>query len=430
MAGKDIIMIIPEELKRLHIIQKILDKKLKQVEAAKILDLTDRQVRRIVKRVKKEGDKGIIHKLRGKPSYRIIPQKTKEKALKLCRGKYSGFNPTFASEKLFEINKIKISKETIRSWFLEECIPYKKRKAMPHRQWRERKHYFGEMLQMDGSIHNWLEGRGPECVLMGYIDDATNKIFARFYLYEGTLPAMDSFKRYIKRYGLPLSVYLDKHTTYKSTKKPSIEDELNDRKPLSQFGRALAELGVNVIYANSPQAKGRIERLFETLQDRLIKEMRLKRIKTIEEANNFLNYYLPIFNKRFSIKPIEKDDFHRILPANIDLNKILCIRTEHSLRNDFTIAHKKKLYQILDSINTKKVIFEERTNGKILITYKDKHLRYKEIIQRPAKEEEKKPDMLKSRKVYIPPKDHPWRKLKLPGSFNFEEKEEALVGAL
>jgi len=430
MAGKDIIIMTSEELKRLHIIHKLLDKKLKQIEVADILNLSSRQVRRITKRVKEEGDKGIIHKLRRKPSGKAIPKKIKDKVLELCKGKYSGFNPTFASEKLFEIDKIRISRETLRGWFIEEGIPYKKRKARPHRSWRERKHHFGEMIQVDGSHHAWLEDRGPECVLMGYIDDATNNVFAQFYPYEGTLPAMDSFKHYIKKYGLPLSVYLDKHTTYKSPAKPSIEDQLNNREPLTQFERALEELGVNITHADSCQAKGRIERLFETFQDRLIKEMRLRNIKNIEEANRFLEYYLPIFNQRFGIKPMEKENFYRKLPANIDLDKILCIKTERTLRNDFTIIHNKKLYQILNSANTRKVTVEERINGRMFITYKDKNLRYKQITQRPPKEEPKKPDIFKPKKIYIPPDDHPWRKFKLPGSLNFEEKKEVLVGAL
>lgn len=428
MVGKDIIIMTPKELKRLHVIQRILEKKLKQVEAAEIIGLSSRQVRRITKRVKQEGDRGIIHKLRGIISHRAIPQKTKNKALGLCKGKYEGFNPTFAAEKLFEIDKIRISRETLRGWFKGEGIPYKRRKGRPHRSWRERKHHFGEMIQIDGSHHDWLEGRGPECVLMGYIDDATNNVFARFYNYEGTLPAMDSFMRYIKKYGLPFSIYVDKHTTYKSTAKPRLEDELNNTNPQSHFGKAVSQLGVNVIYAHSCQAKGRVERLFETFQDRLIKEMRLQNISTTESANKFLQRYLPIFNRRFGVVAVAKEDFHRMLSDRIDLDKILCIKTEHLLRNDFTVAHDNKLYQVLDSANTKKVTVEEKANGKMFITYRDRQLKYKEITQRPVKKE--KPALPKLKHHYVPPADHPWRKFKLPGSVNLEAREEAMVGVL
>src|SRR5512135_2211315 len=167
------------------------------------------------------------------------------------------------------------------------------------------------MVQMDGSHHDWFEGRGSECVLMGYIDDATGTVSGRFYDYEGTLPAMDSFKRYIKRYGIPQSVYLDKHSTYKSTTKQSIQDELEDRKPMSQFERSLSELGITVIHANSPQAKGRVERSFRTLQDRLVKEMRLARVKSVGQANEFLIRYQPLYNTKFKVKPASEVDLHQ-----------------------------------------------------------------------------------------------------------------------
>ena len=389
MAGKDIIAMSQKELKRLYIIHKILDKKLKQVDAATILGLCNRQIRRIVANIRKEGDKGVIHKLRGSSSNRALPKKLKDKAIRLCKQKYPDFGPKFANEKLFEIDKIKIGDQTLRNWLIKDGAWQVTHKRRKYRKWRERKHHFGQMTQVDGSHHDWLEGRAPECVLMGHIDDATSKRFARFYEYEGTLPFMDSFKRYIKRYGIPHSVYIDRHTTYKSNKKPSVEDELDNREPLTQVGRALEELGVRVIYARSAPAKGRIERTFKTFQHRLIRELRLKKITTIKDANKFLEGYLPGFNKRFSVKPIEKGDFHRPLPKDMDIDKILCKRIEHILRNDFTITHEKKLYQILQRVNAKKVTVEERTNGRMLITYNDKQLKHKQITQRPEKKEEK-----------------------------------------
>ena len=424
MAGKDIIAMSQEELKRLHVIHKVVDKKLKQVDAADILGLVDRQIRRIVKRVCREGDKGVIHKSRGQPSNRALPKPLKDKVIKLYRQKYQDFGPKFANEKLFEIDKIKIGNQTLRNWLIEDGAWQITHKHRKHCQWRERKHHFGEMVQVDGSHHRWFEERGPECVLMGYIDDATNISFAKFYTHEGTFPAMDSFKRYIKKYGIPLSIYLDKHSTYKSTAKLSIEDELNSREPLSHFERALKELGVEVMHAHSPQAKGRIERLFKTLQDRLIRDMRLRKIKTISQANEFLGWYLSAHNKRFAIKPIEKVNFHRALPQNVDLDKILCVKTDRALRNDFTIAHFKKLYQVLDRVNVKRVTVEERINGEMLITHKGKTLKYKPITQRtmPVKEKSKKPYVFKLRKAPIPSKDHPWRKYPLINRYSQKEK--------
>ena len=409
MHGKDIVTMSQTELRRVNVINKVIDKVIAQLEASRILELSTRQVRRISRRVAKEGDRGVIHKSRGRPSTRAFPEKTKEKILKFCKTKYEGFNPLFTSEKLFEIEKIKISRETLRGWFKEKNIPYKTRKKRPHRAWRERRHYFGQMEQVDGSHHAWFEKRGPECVLMGYVDDANSNVFARFYDYEGIFPFMDSFKRYVRKYGLPHSIYLDRHSTYKSTAKPSIEDELNNREPLTHVGRALEELGIEVIFANSPQAKGRIERLFRTFQDRLIKEMRLKGIKSVKEANKFLRYYLPLYNRRFKVEAIEKGDLHRPLPKNIDLDKALCIKTRRNLNNDSTVAHDNRLYLVLDKTRAKNVFVEERMNGRLLITYNNRSLRYKEVARRPKKKQEKPKyifTMVRKERAR-PPMDHP-----------------------
>lgn len=423
---EDILTMSQKELKRLHIIGKVIDKRIKQREAAELLELSQRQIRRIVKRVRQEADKGLIHRSRGKRSHRAIADKIKQRVVSLCRGIYKGFNPTFASEKLIERDKIKISRETLRQWFISEGMPYQKRKERAHRKWRERKHHCGQMLQMDGSHHDWFEGRCAKCVLMGYIDDATSRVYARFYEYEGTFPAMDSFKRYVLKYGLPQDVYLDRHSTYKGRKIPSIEDELLNRESLSQFGRALDELGVYLIHAQSAPAKGRVERLFKTFQDRLVKEMRLRGLKSIAEGNKFLIYYLPVFNKRFNVLPLNNEDLHRRLPEGIDLMRIFSVRTPHALRNDFTVVHKGKLYQVEDNIRSKEAVVEERLDGVLFITHKGRILKYRQITQRPQK-------------IQQPPKarfresaamDNSWRVFRLPGSHKTQISEKVFSGAL
>jgi hypothetical protein len=267
------------------------------------------------------------------------------------------------------------------------------------------------MIQIDGSHHDWFEGRGPQCVLMGYIDDATGKAFAGFYDYEGTMPAFDSFKRYARKYGIPQKAYLDKHTTYKSPKKAAFP--VYDEEPLSQFERAMKELGVEVIHANSPQAKGRIERLFRTFQDRLVKEMRLRAIKTVEEANKFLADYLPGHNRKFAVNPKDKTDLHRKIPKGLNLDNILCIKEERVLRNDSTIPYKGKLYQITESIKAQKVTVEERINGKMLITYNGASVKFKKITERPEKQ--KKPRIVKKKTTICLPAEHPWRKFDING---------------
>ena len=409
MTREDIIKMSIKELKRLKVIQEVIDRHITQKLAASMLLLSERQVRRLVREVREEGGRGIIHKARGRASNRRKPEKVKRKALKVYEQKYRGFGPTLASEKLMEIEGIEISNEALRKWLIEAGLWKKKRKRSSHRRWRLRRECFGEMVQMDGSHHEWLEGRGPELVLMGYIDDATNNVYGRFYEYEGTMPAMDSFKRYVRKYGLPISVYLDKHTTYKSTKKLTPEEELEGmEEPLSQFERALEELGVEVIHAGSPQAKGRVERLFGVLQDRLIKEMRLRGVKTKDEANDFLREYLPRHNRRFRVNAANSTDAHVKLPRHFDLNRYLCVKTVRTVRNDNTIAHNGKLYQIEEDAGAKKVTVEQRVNGSLHIVSNTKSLKYKEITERPKKEaSDKRPP--KQRKSYAPPKDHPWR---------------------
>lgn len=380
MSEQDVLRMSRREIKRLKIIHDVLDGRIKQVEAAVLLNLSDRQIRRIVAVVESEGEKGVIHKSRGRSSNRKIKESIKQKVLRLYQKKYEGFGAVLFSEKL-EMDGIDISDETLRKWLLEAGLWQRQRRRRSHRQWRRRRECFGEMIQMDGS-HRWLEDRGPELVLMGYIDDATGNVFARFYDYEGTLPAMDSFKRYVSHYGLPMSVYVDRHTTYKSTKK--FCEELEEERPLSQFERALKELGVEVIHAYSPQAKGRIERLFGVLQDRLVKEMRLEGIKTKDEANVFLEKYWPRFNKRFRVCAANSTDVHvRLNGCNLD--RYLCIKTERTLAKDNTISHNGKLYQIQAHTKSKTVIVEERCDGSVHIVSNSHTLKFLEITDRPSK---------------------------------------------
>ena len=420
MAKKDIFTMSTREIQRLEIVRRVLKKELMQVEAAEYLKLSTRHMNRIVIRVQEEGNGGVIHRLRGKGSNRRISKDVRKRVLKLYQKKYNGFGPLLASEKLEELDEIKVSDETLRKWMIEDGQWEKGRKRRKHRQWRERRARMGELVQMDGSHHDWLEGRGPKLVLMGYIDDATGRVYGRFYAYEGTIPALDSFKRYVQKYGLPLSVYLDKHTTYKSWAKLTVEEELEGKKALSQFGRALEELGVELIYANSPQAKGRVERLFETLQDRLIKEMRLKGIGTLEKANEFIEGYLPIFNKRFNVIAREKGDMHRKEPKGIRLKRVLCIKDKRVVRNDCTISYEGKFYQILNRVSKKSISIEKCLDNTLWFYDGNLRMKYKEIpyrMKRYWQKEERGAE--KAGKQWIPPPDHPWRRFKLHRAMNF-----------
>ena len=409
MAEKDIIIMRQKDLKQLHVIHKVLEKRIKQCEASKIVGLSIRQIRRKSKRVLKEGDKGILHRLRGKPSHNAKSKELKEKVRELYRKKYWDFGPKLASEKLQKIDKIKISDETLRRWLIDSGDWQKRKKTKKHRRWRERKSCFGEMLQGDGSHHKWFEDRGSECVLMGFIDDATGRVYARFYEYEGTIPAMDLMKKYIRKYGIPSSLYMDNHSTYKSQKKATIEDEIAGRKPLSQFERSVKELEMGFIHAHSPQAKGRIERLFKTFQDRVIKEMRLVNVSSIREGNRFLRNYLPKYNKKFGVRAKKTTDMHRKPPEGIDLDAYLCIKTSRTIRNDYTVSHNRKLYQIMSRTKDKKVTVEERISGKIVLREKSgRVLDSVEIKIRPRKQSEKKVQI--KRKYASREETHPWKK--------------------
>jgi len=385
-----------------------MEQKLTQVKAGSLLGLTARHVRRRLQRVRTEGDAGLVHRGRGKPSNRRMPEKVKAKVLTLYAQRYGDFGPTLAAEKLAERHGITISDETVRLWLRARGIDHFTRRTRPHRAWRERRAHRGELVQLDGSPHDWFEGRGSRCVLMAYIDDASSRVSARFYAYEGTIPAMDSFTRYVTRYGIPLAVYADRHSTYQSSAEPTVAEQLAGAEPMSQFGRALGELGVELIPAYSPQAKGRIERLFHTFQDRVIKEMRLAEVSTLEEANRFLAGYLPIYNQRFSVQAAQTTDLHRPRPAGHARDHILCLKTTRCLRKDFTIAHQGALYQIHDNLRTTHVQVEERIDGTRRITHNGRPLGFHEITSRPVKTAEVI-TVHQPRRPVTSRRDHPWR---------------------
>ncbi len=410
MAEKDMLIMSQRDLRRLHVIHQVMDQQLPRKRAAKLLCLSRKQIGRLVKRIREEGDRGICHRSRGRASTRSKPAKVKKRVLWLYQEHYAGDGPTFASEQLAKRHSIQISDETLRQWLIAEGVPYPGRRKRPHRHWRERKRCRGEMVQIDGSHHDWFLGRRPPCVLMGLIDDATGTTYVRFYEYEGTLPAMDSLERYIRRYGIPQALYLDKHSTYKSQAKPTIEEELSGVKQQSQFERACSELGVTVIHAHSPQAKGRIERLFRTLQDRLVKELRIRNISAIPEANRFLDEeFLKELNQWFVKLPADRHNLHVRASAR-QLERILCIKTEHVVRNDHTVMHERNLYQIEVPTTAKKVMVADRPDGTRYITDKKRKLAFREIQKRPAKETAPSAIVHRVRRQWTPSANHPWKK--------------------
>jgi hypothetical protein len=414
---EDLITLSKREIERLRIIHRVMGKQMTQVKASELLGITDRQVRNIIGKTRNNGDGAIAHGNRGRVAANKMPAELEARIGGIVKRRYPDFGPKFASEKLEEREGIKVSKEKLRQIMIAKGLWRVRRRRKEVHQWRERKAYYGEMVQMDGSHHDWLEGRGPELVFMGYIDDATNRVFGLFYDYEGVFPAMDSLERYISLYGLPKSLYLDKHSTYKTTRQPDTDELLRGKMAETQFERACGELEIEVIHANSPQAKGRIERTFGTLQDRLIKEMRLAGVRTKEEANLFLEWYLPIYNERFSRVAREEGDLYRPLAKHINLREIFCIKGKRTINNGYIVKWRGRMFLIENpsiAMRRRKVEVMEHFDGEIAIKFNGRYLKLKEIIvPKPAlilKLEKPKSESVKKKSKYIPPADHPWRR--------------------
>ncbi|KKL12638.1 hypothetical protein LCGC14_2533770 [marine sediment metagenome] len=414
---EDFITLSKREIERLRIIHRVMGKQMTQVKASELLGITDRQVRNIIDKIRNNGDGAIAHGNRGRVAANKMPAELEARIGGIVKRRYPDFGPKFASEKLEEREEIKISKEKLRQIMIAKGLWRVRRRRKEVHQWRERRAYYGEMVQMDGSHHDWLESRGPELVFMGYIDDATNRVFGFFYDYEGVYPAMDSFKRYISLYGLPKSLYLDKHSTYKTTRQPDTDELLRGKVAETQFERACGELEIEVIHANSPQAKGRIERTFGTLQDRLIKELRLAGVRTKEEANPFLEWYLPIYNERFSRVAREEGDLHRPLAKHINLREIFCIKGKRTINNGYIVKWRGRVFLIENpsiAMRRRKIEVMEHFDGEIAIKFNGRYLKFREIIvPKPVqilKLEKPKSESVKKKSKYIPPADHPWRR--------------------
>lgn len=423
---KELITLSTRELERIRIISRVMNKSMTQMEASEVLGISDRQIRNLIVKIREKGDKGIVHGNRGRDAPNKMPKALGERIGEIVKEKYPDFRPTLAAEKLRECHGIRVGREKLRQIMIEQGLWRVRRRPQRYvHQWRERKAYLGEMLQMDGSHHDWLEGRGPRLVLMGYIDDATNHFFGHFYDYEGIYPAMDSLERYIRLYGLPVSLYLDKHSTYKTTRQPDTEELLRGERARTQFERAVKELGIRVIHAHSPQAKGRVERVFGTLQDRLVKEMRLKGISEKEQANKFLKGYLLRFNEQFMRAARGEGDLHRSIPKEINPREILCIKGNRTINDGCIIKWKRRIF-ILDNssiaLRRRKVEVREHFDGEITIKFNGRYLDCHEVfevklmrevnIQRPAIVQKRKPSK------YKPPLKHPWKKYNYKGKLN------------
>ncbi len=406
-----------KELDKFQVIKKLIAGHINGTSAASLLGLSVRQIKRLKARVLRNGANGLIHQSRGKIGHNHLPPSERQKISDLVRKNYYDFGPTFAAEKLSSLHHIDRDPKTIRQIMIDQGFwkPRVKRAARAHRAWRERKSCYGEMIQFDGSYEFWFESRGVKYCLLAAIDDATGKIvFAEFAAHEGVFPVFAFWRRYLEKNGKPRSIYLDKFSTYNLNHQ--LAKENNDT--LTQFERAAENLHIELIKANSPQAKGRVERLFRTLQDRLIKELRLNNISSIAEANIFLEEkFIPAFNLKFAVCPRNKTDLHQKLTIKEteNLSGIFSRQIERTVQNDFTVGFKNQWYQLTEKqtatiCKKDKVIVEEQGDGTVRIRLRGKYLNYVILPERPKKSNEQIWVLPAGKnKAHKPPAGHPWR---------------------
>lgn len=403
------------EIDQISIFEDLKNRKMKQKQAALILSLSIRQIQRKLREYRSLGAKSLIHGNRGRPGHQQLDPALAERALNLIENRYPDFAPTFAAEKLAENHGLVINRETLRLRMIKAGLWFSKQKKIKHRQWRERKACFGELVQLDGSPHHWLEDRAPACVLLAFIDDATSRILYLWFAPEETTEAvMKATKAYLEQSGRPLGLYVDRGKVFK------VNLNNPDDERITQYRRSLDELDIKVTYARSPQAKGRIERLFGTLQDRLVKELRLAGINTMEKANQFAqSIYLPKHNEKFADEPKENTNLHRSIEG-YQLAEILTYREERALTNDFTIRYHNQWFQLAAKQAT--LVFPG--NAITVVRYLDQTIKFKirqtklnfqeipkPIIRpKPITIKRIRKSCLAGRQAWIPEVDHPWRK--------------------
>jgi len=381
-----------KERERLKMISRIENHELSIALAAEALHLSERQLYRMLRRYRQQGDAGIIHRLRGQPSVRAHPSADKIKALRLYRERYADYGPKLFSEMLEEHHDLTIAPETLRRWLIADSQWSGSRKKRPHRKRRQRRTAIGSLVQLDGSVHDWFEGRGPACTLLVFIDDASNRVYMRFVRSENTADVFAALRLYIERYGIPSAIYTDFGSVFYGDDKPT------------EYQRAMQALGVETIFAKSPQAKGRVERSNRTHQDRLVKALRRHRIGSMSAANRFLaSTYLKKHNAMFASSD-NLPDLHRS-GDGIDLDNILCFETSRQVHHDYTITLNAQFVQLLRGkapLPAPKSDVSVRLwlDNSLHIFYNDQELEYKQLNEKPKRPHPRP----------RPAEDHPWRR--------------------
>src|SRR5271166_3086365 len=366
------------EIDIIKVLAPVLQGQRTQAEAARLLNITARHVRRLLQRLRQGGDSAIVHGLRGRPSNRQADAKLQLRILQEYRNHFLDFGPTLAREKLAE-RGLDVGLETLRQWLIAAGLWQPHQRRDTHRQRRQRRDCFGELVQMDTSLHDWIEGRGESMVLVNMIDDATSRVDSGFYAGETVTAHFDLLGRWLRRCGRPKALYTDRDSIFEYQSKGR-----GDPEGLTQFGRALQELGIGLILARSPQAKGRVERFFQTAQDRWVKELRLALVSTRAQANELADRRLiPEFNRRFTVTPASPNDAHRPLGPGHNLAAILSVQHERVVTNDYTVRFENRIYQVdkpvYPGLRGGRVVIELRLDGTMALRFGDKYLKFEEV---------------------------------------------------
>lgn len=421
----DILQMSSEEVSRAQVLEQLVHKQIKQGQAAERLGVSVRQVKRLKRAYKRRGAKALISKKRGRRSNHQLDREVKAQALQLLKSRYPDFGPTFAHQKLTEAHHLSLSVETVRHLMIQEGLWHPKHAKHPTiHPLRERRARFGELVQIDGSPYAWFEDRAPACVLLVFIDDATGRLGELLFTEaETTFSYFEATEQYLKQWGKPLALYSDKLSVFRV----NLPNDLSGR-GTTQFTRAMHQLDIEVLNANTPQAKGRVERVNQTLQDRLVKEMRLRGLSSLAAGNAYLPEFIADFNARFAVVPRDAVDAHRPLLPPDDLGRILTVQEMRTLSKNLTLNYQNVIYQIQTprpsyALRNAQVVVREDRCGVITIEYKGKPLTYtvyREQAKQGAVTSSKQlnaavdrlvPARSKKRKLYVPPPDHPWRNM-------------------
>ena len=426
------------ELRRVEVMARVASSELRLVDAGRMLELSYRHVKRLWRRYREEGAEGLKHRSAGRDSNRAKSKKFRERVLGLVRKKYSGqvgerFGPTLAAEHLESEDRLQVHAETLRRWMLAEGLWSRARKRCKHRRRREPKAHFGELVQLDGSFHRWFEQRGPEGCLMNLVDDATTTTLGRIGAQETTWTAARVLRRWIEQYGVPLALYTDWQAVY--LKEPTEKQSRAGLAAVTQFGRMCARLGIRIIAASSPQAKGRVERNHGTHQDRLVKKLRRKKIGTYEAANEYLEReYLPEHNRRFTHPAASAEDYHRQAPSQAELDEVFRLESERVIGNDWVVRYENRFLQVKRQGRyyapaKGKVVVCEWEDGRLEIHYRGQEVAWEEIAERP--QAVRAEPTHKVRKPYggtAPTANHPWKQ-RYEGMKVWRPAEPALTAA-